>query len=101
MELEVDDGASINNIGLNYRTITITAVNVAPTLNPITSPAPLFENSGQQTIDLGGIAAGAGRQQDSHERHDGSHRRHRADRERATGAYRARPGRGRPAGLMR
>ena len=63
VEFEVDDGASINNIGLNYRTITITAVNVAPTLNPITSPAPLFENSGQQTIDLGGITAGAGRQQ--------------------------------------
>ncbi len=63
MEFQVNDGASINNIGLNFRTITITAVNVAPTLNPITSPAPVFENSGQQTIDLGGITAGAGRQQ--------------------------------------
>ena len=65
VEFEVDDGGSINNIGLNFRTITVTAVNVAPTLNPITSPAPLFESAtpAQQTIDLGGITAGAGAQQ--------------------------------------
>ena len=39
IEFEVNDGAASNNIGLSFRTVTVTAVNVAPTLNPIGLPA--------------------------------------------------------------
>src|SRR5262249_4239693 len=39
VEFLVNDGAASNNIGLNFRTITVTAVNVAPTLNPLGTPA--------------------------------------------------------------
>ena len=40
----VDDGATVNNLGSASRTITLTPVTVAPTLNPIPNPAPIFEN---------------------------------------------------------
>src|SRR5262249_16489955 len=56
----VNDGSAGNNIGLNFRTITVTAVNVAPTLNPISSPTPILENSGSPIIDLRAITAGGG-----------------------------------------
>ena len=59
----VDDGATVNNLGSASRTINITPVNIAPTLNPIPNPAPIFENSGVQTIDLSGITAGGGQAQ--------------------------------------
>jgi hypothetical protein len=38
-------------------------VNLAPTINPITDPATILPNSPQQTIDLSGITAGAGENQ--------------------------------------
>ena len=59
----VDDGATVNNLGSASRSILITPVNIAPTLNPIPNPAPLLENSGLQTINLSGITAGGGQAQ--------------------------------------
>ncbi len=38
--------------------MTVTAVNDAPTLDPIADPAPILEDAGEQTISLTGIAAG-------------------------------------------
>jgi CSLREA domain-containing protein len=38
--------------------ITVTAVNDAPTLDPISDPAAIFEDAGQQTVNLSGIGAG-------------------------------------------
>ena len=55
--------ATSNNIGYGSRTITVTPINVAPTLNPIQSPAPILEDSSPLTIDLSGISAGGGQSQ--------------------------------------
>ena len=63
MTFTVDDGAAVNNLGSASRTITITTVNIAPTLNPIANPAPIFENPGLQTINLSGITPGGGQAQ--------------------------------------
>ena len=40
-------------------TVLVQAINDPPTLNPITSPAAINEDSGEQTINLAGISAGA------------------------------------------
>ena len=62
-----NDGAASNNIGYGVQTVGVTAINVAPTLNPI-NPPPLppitiLENSGTLTVDLSGISAGGGQSQ--------------------------------------
>jgi hypothetical protein len=44
-------------------TVTVTAVNDAPTLAVITDPAPILEDAGAQTVNLTGIAAGGGETQ--------------------------------------
>jgi hypothetical protein len=56
----VDDGSAI---GSGSRNIAVTAVNDAPTLDVITDPAPIVANSGQQSINLTGIAPGGGETQ--------------------------------------
>ena len=38
-------------------------INVAPTLNPISNPPPILENSGPLVINLSGITAGGGQSQ--------------------------------------
>jgi hypothetical protein len=40
-------------------TVTVTAVNDAPTLDPIAGPLPILEDAGSQTVNLTGIGAGA------------------------------------------
>ena len=56
----VDDGATVNNLGSASRTINLSQITVAPTLNPIPTPAAIFENAGVQTINLTGITPGGG-----------------------------------------
>ena len=41
-------------------TVTVTAVNDAPTLNAIPDPAAILEDAGAQTVNLSGISAGGG-----------------------------------------
>jgi uncharacterized repeat protein (TIGR01451 family) len=57
----MDNGGTANG-GIDTTThtfsITVQPVNDAPTLDAIADPAPVLENSGQQTISLGGITAG-------------------------------------------
>ncbi|MBA3709901.1 MAG: Ig-like domain-containing protein, partial [Planctomycetes bacterium] len=58
----VDSGGTANG-GLDTSaaqtfTITITAVNDAPTLTAISDPSPILEDSGSQAIPLTGISAG-------------------------------------------
>src|SRR5262249_41344286 len=43
--------------------LTVTAVDDPPTLNAIPDPAPISEDAGQQTVNLGGISAGGGEAQ--------------------------------------
>lgn len=43
--------------------ITVTNINEAPTLNPITDPTPILEDAGLQIVSLGGITAGPGESQ--------------------------------------
>src|SRR5207245_1788222 len=61
-----DDGGTANG-GVNTITrtftVTITAVNRAPTLDAINDPAAILEDAGAQTINLTGIAAGGGESQ--------------------------------------
>jgi len=45
-------------------TVAVTAVNDAPTLDPIPDPAPIFENSPEQTVNLSGISQGGGGETD-------------------------------------
>jgi hypothetical protein len=44
-------------------TVTVTAVNDAPTLNAIGNPAAIDEDAAQQTVNLAGIGAGGGESQ--------------------------------------
>lgn len=44
-------------------TVTVTAVNDPPTLTSVSDPAPVSQDSGQQTISLSGISAGGGESQ--------------------------------------
>src|SRR5262249_36534136 len=59
------DGAGVNNnnLGTAFKTLNITPTNDAPTLDPIPSPTPVFENSGPQVVNLSGITAGGGEAQ--------------------------------------
>jgi len=60
--LTATDSGGTSNGGFNQTTrtftITVTAVNDAPTLNAIPSPAAILEDAGQQTINLSGITIG-------------------------------------------
>ena len=47
----------------NTFTITVTAVNDAPTLGAIANPAAILEDAGRQTVSLSGISAGRGESQ--------------------------------------
>ena len=61
-----DDGGTANggvDRTTNTFTITVTAVNDAPTLGPIANPAAILEDAGPQTIRLGGISAGGSENQ--------------------------------------
>ena len=57
----MDDGGVTNNgvdtIQQTF-TVTVAAVNQAPTLAMIPNPAPILENAGQQTVTVGGISDG-------------------------------------------
>ena len=53
-----DNGGGVNNIWQEVFTITVNALNDAPTLNVIPSPAPILEDAALQTINLSGITAG-------------------------------------------
>jgi len=44
-------------------TVNVAAANDPPTLDPISSPAPINENAGLQTVNLSGISAGGGESQ--------------------------------------
>ena len=59
-----DDGGTANGgddtSGQQTFTITVTAVNDPPTLDPIADPAPILEDAGLQTVNLSGITAGPG-----------------------------------------
>ncbi len=54
----VNDGQSANNTVVQTFTVTVNAVNDAPTLNTI-NPLTMTENAGQQTVNLAGIGTGA------------------------------------------
>ncbi len=56
----VSDGTATASDTFN---LTVNAVNDAPTLNSITNPAAISEDSGQQSVSLSGIAAGGGESQ--------------------------------------
>ncbi|YCM45717.1 tandem-95 repeat protein [Verrucomicrobiaceae bacterium 227] len=55
----VDDGDAINNQVIQTFTVTLNAVNDAPTIAAIVEPAAIPESSPLQTINLSGITAGA------------------------------------------
>ncbi len=55
----VNDGQASNNIVTRTFTVNVTAVNDTPTLDAISNPAAINEDSGIQTIDLTGIGTGA------------------------------------------
>jgi hypothetical protein len=54
----VNDGGTSNNVITRTFTVTVNAVNQTPTLNAIAN-LTLNENAGLQTVNLGGISAGA------------------------------------------
>ena len=54
----VNDGQAANNTAVRTFTVTVNAVNDAPTLNNI-NPLTIAENAAQQTVNLGGIGTGA------------------------------------------
>jgi hypothetical protein len=54
----VNDGQAANNTFSRTFLVTVNAVNDAPTLDGITNPAAIAEDSGLQTINLTGITAG-------------------------------------------
>jgi hypothetical protein len=54
----VNDGGTSNNIVSRSFTVTVNAVNDAPTLNPIAN-VTVIQNSGAQTVNLSGISSGA------------------------------------------
>lgn len=54
----VRDGISGPNTISRTFTVTVTAVNDAPTLNSIANPAAILEDASQQTVSLSGITAG-------------------------------------------
>lgn len=52
-----DNGGGTNTVTRTF-TVSVTAVNDAPTLSPVSNPAAILEDAGQQTINLAGIADG-------------------------------------------
>ena len=57
----VDDAGAVNNLSnIVTRTINVTAVNDAPTLDVIPNPAAIPRNAPTQTVNLSGITAGGG-----------------------------------------
>jgi hypothetical protein len=60
--VQIKDNGGTANSGadtiIRTFTVNVTSVNDPPTLDPIGDPAPMFENAGQQTIDLDNISAG-------------------------------------------
>ena len=64
VEFTVDDGAAANSTDSAIKTITVSTVNIPPTLNPISPPSiTILENSPAVTIPLSGITAGGGQLQ--------------------------------------
>jgi hypothetical protein len=61
VSFKANDGSADSNTAT--RTINVTAVNDAPTLNAIGNPAAINKNAGQQTVNLTGITAGGGESQ--------------------------------------
>ena len=55
----VDDGATADNTATTAFSLTVTSVNDAPTIDAVADPAAIGESSGQQTVNLAGIGAGA------------------------------------------
>jgi subtilisin-like proprotein convertase family protein len=53
-----NDGAATQNTGSATRSLVVTPVNDAPTLNAIANPAVINPNVGAQTVNLSGITAG-------------------------------------------
>jgi hypothetical protein len=49
--------------GADNNDVVLTAVNIAPTLDPIVDPAAILEDALPQTVNLTGIAAGGGQSQ--------------------------------------
>ena len=65
LTLRLTDNGGTANGGVNQSatqvfTITVTAVNDAPTLDAIANPAAILEDAGLQTVNLAGISAGPG-----------------------------------------
>ena len=62
--VKVQDSGGTANGGVDFITrtftVNVTAVNDTPTLDPISDPARIPHNSGQQTVNLSGITAGGG-----------------------------------------
>lgn len=62
-----DGGTAAGGIDVTTRTFTVTVtppvVNLAPTLDPLSDPAPILQDAGLQTIQLSGISAGSGETQ--------------------------------------
>ncbi|HZL44354.1 MAG TPA: Ig-like domain-containing protein [Verrucomicrobiae bacterium] len=54
----VNDGGTSNNTVVRTFTVTVTAVNDAPTLDPINN-LPLIKGASQQVVNLTGISSGA------------------------------------------
>lgn len=56
----LNDGGSVNNLVQRTFDVVVTAVNDAPTLDAISNPAAILEDTeGDQTINLSGISTGA------------------------------------------
>ena len=58
ISVTVNDGGTSNNIITRSFTVTVSAVNQPPTLNPV-SNLTINENAGLQTVTLSGITSGA------------------------------------------
>jgi hypothetical protein len=57
--VSVSDGQATNATFRRQFTVRVNPVNDSPTLNPITNPAAINEDAGQQTVQLSGIGTGA------------------------------------------
>jgi hypothetical protein len=58
ISVTVDDGGASNNTVVRSFTVTVSPVNVPPTIDPI-GDLVVYENSGTQTVKLTGISSGA------------------------------------------
>ena len=64
VEFTVDDGAGINSTDSAIRMISVSTLNIPPTINPISPPSiTILENSPLVTIPISGIEAGGGQVQ--------------------------------------